>query len=560
MGHYAGQAKADARHQIRDNRQNAMRDNEIKTETTIVGLLMKCVEGHPDTVYLDLAGEQYTYAEVWRRALDFAGVLHASGVAPGRTVVSLQDTHIDAIASWFGTNMLGAVWVGTNTALRGEFLRHVMTDTGAAVVIAEHDLVGRLTAIGQQLSEVELVLQSGPQPPVSDPHLRIESLDDYRDQSAPDPHIGTADDLTCLTYTGGTTGPSKGCMISNGYAINIGRRGLIQTQRQRDELNWNPLPMFHLNVLSMTLIGTMLVGGSAALAQRFSASAFWPEIERTGARVVNLIGGLPAIIAQLPDTPEMTRCFGQIRMVHAVPFPADLQQVWRTRFGVKIAGAKGYGMTEVFPVTYSQPDDRAPAESAGRVDDDDLEVRIVDDHDCEVKTGEVGEVVCRPRRPNVMFQGYWRRPEATVEATRNLWFHTGDLGRFDEDGYFYFADRKNDYMRRRGENISSQELETTYMTHPDIVQVAVHAVPSELTEDDVKVTAVLRPDSVLTAAELFEWSKDRVPYFALPRYIEFRSELPISPLGRVHKYLLRAQGCTAETWDRESAAVSWERR
>ncbi len=537
-----------------------MRHSEVKPGTTVVGLLMKCVEESPDTAFVDLAGDVYSYAEVWRRAQDFAGVLRASGVGPRQTVVSLQDTHIDAIASWLGANMIGAVWVGTNTALRGEFLRHVITDTGAAVVIAEHDLVDRLTAIGAQLSEVGLVLQRGAEPPVSDRHLRIERLDDYRGQPITDLHVGTADDLTCLTYTGGTTGPSKGCMISNGYAVNIGKRGLIQTQRRRDELNWNPLPMYHLNVLSMTLIGTMLVGGSAALVQRFSASGFWPEIERTGARVVNLIGGLPAIIAQLPDSPEMTRCFGQIRMVHAVPFPAALQEVWRTRFGVKTPGAKGYGMTEVFPITYSEPDDQAPLESAGRVHEDDLEVRIVDDHDHEVDTGEIGEVVCRPRRPNVMFQGYWRRPEAMVEATRNLWFHTGDLGRFDESGYFYFADRKNDYMRRRGENISSQELETTYMTHPDIVQVAVHAVLSEVTEDDVKVTAVLMPDSDLTAVELFEWSKDRVPYFALPRYIEFRPELPVSPLGRVHKYLLREQGCTTTTWDRESAAVSWERR
>ncbi len=537
-----------------------MKDNTIKTETTIVGLLRKCVDEHPEKLFLDLAGDTYSYADVWRRSCDFAGVLHASGVGAGQTVVSLQDTQIDGIASWFGANMLSAIWVGTNTALRGEFLRHVITDTRAGVVIAESDLVDRVSAIGQDLPTVELVLQRGSRTPRADSPLHIERLTDFPRHSGIEPRIGSADDLTCLTYTGGTTGPSKGCMISNGYAINIARRGLAQTQRQPDELNWSPLPMFHLNVLTMTLIGTMLVGGSAALAQRFSASRFWPEIERTGARVVNLIGGLPAIIAQQPDTPEMAGCFGQIRMVHAVPFPASLQEVWRNRFGVKVPGSKGYGMTEVFPITFQTPDEQSPADSAGRVNHEDLEVRIVDDRDDDVPPGEVGEVVCRPRRSHVMFQGYWRRPDAMVESCRNLWFHTGDLGRIDEAGYFYFADRKHDYLRRRGENISSQELETTFMTHPEIVGVAVHAVPSELTEDDVKVTAVLRPGSVLTAAELFEWSKERVPYFALPRYIEFRTELPTSPLGRVHKYLLREQGCTEATWDRESAGVSWERR
>lgn len=538
-----------------------MRDNVIGSETTIVGLLLTCVEQCPDTEFLDLAGNRYSYAEVWRRSLDLAGALRACGIGKGDSVVSMQDTHIDAVASWIGANMLGAVWVGINTALRGEFLRHVISDTGATIVVVEQDLVGRLTGIGHQLPDVRRILQRGvEQQPRAESGLRIERLDDYRNASIGDAYIGSADDLTCLTYTGGTTGPSKGCMISNGYAVNIARRGLGQTERRRDEVNWSPLPMFHLNVLTMSLIGTMLLRGKAALAQRFSASRFWPEIDRTGARVVNLIGAMPAIIAQQPDTPEMSRCFGQIRMVHAVPFPEDLQRLWRRRFGVAVPGAKGYGMTEVFPITYSAPNESAPPNSAGRINDEDLEVRIVDEQDRDAGRGEVGEVVCRPRRSNVMFQGYWRHPEATVEATRNLWFHTGDLGRFDDAGYFYFVDRKNDYLRRRGENISSYELESTYLVHPDIVDVAVHAVPSEVTEDDVKVTAVLRSEAVLAPSELFEWSKDRVPYYALPRYIEFRSELPLSPLGRVHKHLLRHEGCTATTWDRENAGVSWERR
>lgn len=526
---------------------------------SVTGLLRRCVEAHPDRMFLDLDGAAYTYAEVWERSLEVAGGLSALGVRPGHTVVSMQDTHIDAVASWFGTNLLGAVWVGTNTALRGEFLRHVVSDTDAAVVICEQDFVERFTAVAEQLPRVGTVLYRGAPLDWDRRSLRLESFADHRAPLAT-VHDASPDDLTCLTYTGGTTGPSKGCMIPHGYALNIARRGLVQTQRTADELNWNPLPMFHLNVLSLTIIGTMLVGGSAALAPRFSVSRFWPEIERTGARVVNLIGGPPAMLAQAPDTPEMLRCYGQIRMVHCVPFPPELQHVWRTRFGVKTPGSKGYGMTEVFPMTFQRADDETPAASAGRVNDTDFEVRVVDEDDNELPAGEVGEVVCRPRRKNVMFAGYWRRPEATVEATRNLWFRSGDLGRFDEAGHFYFVDRKHDYLRRRGENISSQELEVTYIGHPEIAQVAVHAVRSELGEDDVKVTAVLVEGSDLTPTQLFEWSKARVPYFALPRYIEFRAALPISPVGRVHKYQLRDEGCTPTTWDRETAGVTWDRR
>jgi carnitine-CoA ligase len=372
--------------------------------------------------------------------------------------------------------------------------------------------------------------------------------------------VGRPDDLTCLVYTGGTTGPSKGCMISHGYALHIARNGLLQTGRQSHEVNWSPLPMFHMNVLGVTIVGTMLVAGSAAIAPRFSVSGFWPEIERTGAQVVNLLGSMSSMIAQYHDTPEMERCVGQIRMLFAVPCPPAVQEVWRNKFGVKIAGAKTYGMTEVYPITTFLPGEEMPPDSAGRPNEADHDVRIVDDEGDEVAPGMVGEVVCRPKRRNVMFKGYWRRPEATVEATRDLWFHTGDLGLIDEDGWFYFVDRKNDYLRRRGENMSSQELEAIYLTHPAIDQVAVHAVPSEFTEDEIKVTAVLAAGTALTAEELFNWAKDQLPYFALPRYIEFRAELPVSAVGRVHKYQLRNEGCTDSTWDRETAGVSWERR
>jgi crotonobetaine/carnitine-CoA ligase len=531
-----------------------------ENETSVVGLLGRCVEAHPDRAFLDFSGTVHTYADLWHRALDVAGGLHAAGVERGHTVVGLLDNHVDTVAAWFGANMLGAVWVGANTALKGEFLRHVLDDAGAAVVIAEEELVERIDAVAAGVPSLRLVLHRGAAPLALPSGLRAEPLAAYRAALDGAPHIARADDLTCLIYTGGTTGPSKGCMISNGYALQIGRNGLIQTGRGPDELNWSPLPMFHMNVLGMTVVGTMLVGGQAAIAPRFSVSGFWPEMERTGARVVNLLGSMSAMIAQYHDTPEMERCFGQIRMVHAVPFPPPLQQVWRDRFGVKLPGARTYGMTEAFPIATQLPGEDAPPGSSGRPNDADFEVRVFDDDDREVAPGVVGEVVCRPRRPNLMFQGYWKRPEATVEATRNLWFHTGDLGRIDPDGFFYFADRKHDYLRRRGENISSQEVEVTYATHPDIDQVAVHAVPSDVTEDEIKVTAVLVPGSMLTAAELFEWSKERLPYFALPRYIEFRSELPLSAVGRVHKYRLRDEGCTPATWDREQAGVSWERR
>lgn len=189
-----------------------------------------------------------------------------------------------------------------------------------------------------------------------------------------------------------------------------------------------------------------------------------------------------------------------------------------------------------------------------------MDVRIFDDEDHELPPGEIGEIVCRPLQPNAMFHGYWRRPQATAAATRNLWFHTGDLGRFDEDGWLYFVDRKKDYLRRGGENISSMEMEATLARHPDIAEVAVHAVFSELSEDEVKATVVLHSDASVTEQELCRWTIERVPYFAVPRYIEFRDGLPKNQVGRVQKYQLREAGCTSTTWDRVQAGVTFDRR
>jgi crotonobetaine/carnitine-CoA ligase len=472
----------------------------------------------------------------------------------------MLDNNVDAISMWFAVNMIGAIWVPVNTALRGTFLSHVLSDAAARVVVCEADFVDRISGEVDAVPDLEHLFVRGIDDRVKAGRLVAEPIDLLRVGHAHIPLADrTPDDTSLVIYTGGTTGPSKGCVIPNGYVFSSARGFLTQTGRDRSELNWSPLPGFHFNLVSGTVLGTMLLRGAASIAPRFSVSNFWPEVERTGAKIVNLLGSMGSLIAQMDDTPEMARCKGAIRVIHGAPFPPELQRVWQERFGVELVGGNTYGLGEAFPLTTLPIGVSAPPGSSGRANDDDFDVRLFDDEDREVPPGEVGEVVCRPRRANVMFKGYWRRPDAFAAITRNLWFHTGDLGRF-EDGFFYFVDRKKDYLRRRGENVSSQEMEQALIAHSDLVEVAVHAVPSEVTEDDIKVTAVRAEGSTLTEADLFAWATERVPYFALPRYIEFRAALPISPLGRIHKYKLRDEGCTPTTWDREAAGVEWERR
>ena len=220
----------------------------------------------------------------------------------------------------------------------------------------------------------------------------------------------------------------------------------------------------------------------------------------------------------------------------------------------------GFGLTEAGLLSWQPPGKRNKPNAAGMLNTVWFDVRLFDDDDNEVPQGERGEIVARPKHPHIMFEGYWGNPEATVRATKNLWLHTGDIARVDEDGYLFFVDRKADYLRRRGENISSFEVESIIMSHGAVADCVVHAVPSEMAEDDLKITATLKADATVTEEELFRWCIDQLPYFALPRYVEFRAELPRSPVGRVLKRTLRDDGVTPTTWDAEAAGVKYDNR
>jgi crotonobetaine/carnitine-CoA ligase len=248
-----------------------------------------------------------------------------------------------------------------------------------------------------------------------------------------------------------------------------------------------------------------------------------------------------------------------LRLIGSVPMPEALERRLQERFGVDTFSGS-FGLTEASLISW-QPRGTLPRPgAAGIVNSEYFDVRIFDDDDNELPRGTAGEIVVRPTRPHVMFEGYWGQPQATVDASRNWWFHTGDIGRLDAEDYLYFVDRKKDYLRRRGENISSFEVESVILKHPDVIDVAVHAVPSDVLEDDLKVTAVVRDGATLSEEELFRWCIAQLPYFAMPRYIEFRVDLPRSPLGRVLKHQLRGEGATPGSWDSVAGGATYERR
>ena len=521
---------------------------------TPVAALRRAVAAHPDKIFLDFSGETHTYVEFDETSNRFAHSLQDLGLIAGAPIVSMLDNNVDAVTTWIAANKISAISVPLNTALIGEFLRHQIEDTGASLMVCEARYLQRVLDIEDQLTTLKTVLVRGAFAPSAESTLTIVPLDSHRGTDAspfealPDPGA-----LNALIYTSGTTGPSKGCMITGNQMCHFARMLTRSAPFGPDDIYWTPLPLFHMNAIATGVVSVMLVGATISFAPKFSVSGFWPAIETSGATVVSILGSLGTMLARAEDNDAMARCFGQVHTIKGNPFPEEIKEIWRSRFGARNVGSNVYGLTE--GLLTSMPADGAYAEGSSGKAAPELDVRIFDDKDNEVPNGTSGEVVCRPLLPDIIFKGYWRRPEDTLKVWGNLWFHTGDIGKFDENGFFYFVDRKKDYLRRRGENISSFEMEASILTHPAIEQVAVHAVPSNLQEDDLKVTAKLKPGVSLSEEELCRWLMERVPYYAVPRFIEFRAELPVNPQGRVLKFQLRDEGATPDTWDIETTDI-----
>jgi carnitine-CoA ligase len=521
---------------------------------TVTGSLAKAVAQYGERVFLDFGEELHTYTQFDHESTRLARGLAELGIAKGDCVGTVLDNNVEAVLAWFAINKLGAISVPVNTAYKGEFLRHQLDDCGAKVLIAEADYAQRIIGIEDGLPHATTLIQRAGDPVKSSRMTVLPLMEMYASRADPLPDRNNPDDLAMLIYTSGTTGASKGCMISHNYVCNLGRQAARSDARHMDDCNWTALPLFHMNATGGSIISCMLVGARVAIFRRFSVRRFWPEIRRSGATIASLLGSMITFLADAEEDENAKACYGQLHTVRGSPFPAPLQRKWQERFGVKRAGSNSYGLTEAARVTSLGPDEPAPAGSSGRANDD-FDVKIFDDEDNELPPGSPGEIVVRPRRPNVMFEGYWKRPADTQKIMRNMWLYSGDIGKIDERGYLYFVDRKKDYLRRRGENISSFEVETALRAHPDVADVAVHAVFSESGEDDVKATIVLKGGASTTEEEFCRWAIERLPYFTIPRYFEFRADLPRNQVGRVLKYILRDEGCTPQTWDREKANV-----
>ncbi len=524
---------------------------------TIPSVLDEQAQKRPDQPFLHIIDEPVTYAEMRARAVSSANVLAASGIGPGDRVAIYMGTSAEWIEAWFGAAYLGAVAVPVNAAYRGDFLANQLRDSETKAIAVDASLAERLLAVVADVPSLRAMFvradgEADPAAvtPASPAGMDVHPIGRLREGDTGEVAGGAAPAWNrpgAIFYTSGTTGRSKGALVTQHYLLSAAQTMVDCCRLQPGETVYGPLPLFHLSAVG-TVLGPMLAGGTGVLEKVFSVTNTWDQVRRYDAAGVALAGALVVMLWNLP--PDERDKDLPIRFLSAAPVPKEIYHDIEERYGCRIVTV--YGTTEAFPLTYAGIAADNPPGASGRANPG-FEVKIFDDEDNEAPAGTVGEIVCRPRRPHTMFEGYDGRPEATLEQVRNLWFHTGDLGRFDDDGNFSYVDRKKDAMRRRGENISSFEVEQALLRHPAVAEIAAIGVPSELGEDDVMVCVVAKPGEAVEIVPFMDFCRDRLPHFAVPRYVEVCAELPKNAVGRVLKHELRARGVTDATWDRERA-------
>jgi len=493
-------------------------------------------------------GDTLTYAQAEADAARVAGYLSDLGVKPGDTVAVLLPNGLDFVRLWLGLGRLGAVMVALNLDLKGAFLEHQLENCAAALAVTTAPLAERFTEIAPRLTALKTLVTVGGGAKTA-PFQGV-AFDGWRGADPYDGPLPLAGDTACIMYTSGTTGPSKGVLMPHGHGFMFGLGSIDNYAMTEADRFYICLPLFHANALYMQLFATMIAGASAVMRERFSASGWIEDIRRYGCTVTNSLGAITAFVVATPPRPDDRD--HKLRVVGAAPNPAATEIEMRERFGIPDVISL-YGMTEVNIPLYGELGVARPG-TCGRLYDRYFEVEVRDPvTDVPVPTGSIGEIMVRPKAAFGFMTGYHRMPEKTVEAWRNLWFHTGDAGFVDDEGYFHFVDRIKDCIRRRGENVSSYEVETTIARLDGVAEVAAFAVPSGLKdqEDEIMLAVVPMPGARLDPDAIAGHAAKELPRYAQPRFIEIVEALPKTPTAKVQKGKLRERGVTGATWDRQ---------
>ncbi len=517
------------------------------------GVVRARAREQPDRVAVRLlgsAGEAVTYGALDARSDRAAAAFAGLGLRRGDNAAVMLDNSPAFLDAWIGLAKLGVVEVPVNTAYRGNLLAHVLAQTACRVAVVGAAYVERLAEVAPRLPALTHVLVAGPADG-SPPEVPGKATAWFSQvlagaPAAPPPlEVGDAEPSVVL-YTSGTTGPSKGVVLSHRANVRLARTISAASGFAPGEVLFTAFPLFHVAARYVSVLAAMLVDGEVVLAERFSASRFWDDCRAHRVTAIHYLGSLLTLLLKQPERPG-DRAHA-VRLGYGAGAPEPVWEAIESRFGIRLYEL--YGMTETGVVTMNR-EGAYRRGTCGTVLDD-CEVAVVDDRDEPLPPGAQGEIVVRPREPATMITEYLALPEATLAAFRNLWFHTGDLGVLDGEGYLRFTGRSKDAIRRRGENVSAFEVETAVEEHDAVEACAVVGVDDAISGEEILAVVTVKPGHALSAPALLDHLQPRLPHFAVPRYVRFVAALPRTPSQRVEKYKLRAEGLAKGTWDREA--------
>jgi carnitine-CoA ligase len=501
---------------------------------TVSAVLDRRAEQYPDRVMMSIAGTDVTFEQMRRRSCAAANALLDLGIRSGDCVALFTATSPEWVYFWLGAGRIGAVAAAVNAANKGDFLLHALRLSRAKAVITDTERRSRVAEVAERLPELSSIVVQG------------DSLDELLRRGVAGTageYYGDVGDIGSLFFTSGTTGPSKAVATTWHYLFTTAATAVSAWRLDAGEVLWTAMPLFHLSA-APSVLAPMLVGGTTVLASAFHPGTVWDEVRACGAVGFAGAGAMVSMLLRQPSDPRDAQL--PLRFISAAPIDASVYRDIEKRYGCRIVTM--YGMTEAFPIAVKGVADEGVPGTSGTPNPS-FDVRIVGPDGEPLPDGSIGEIACRARYPHVMSEGY---VNAGGGVDRHLpWFRTGDLGVLDGEENLTYVDRVKDSLRRRGENVSSVEVETVVMGHPAVVEAAAIGVPSDVGEDDILLVVAVQPDCTLDYPELLDFCGARMPYFCVPRYVEVVDELPKNIIGRVRKDILRSRGVGPAAWDRE---------
>lgn len=522
-------------------------DSEIAGRT-LPSILRLQAERHGSRQYLDVCGRTETFEGMLAITNRMAVGLRGLGVHRGDRVAMLLPNCMELVITWFAASSLGAIEVPNNPGLKGDLLCHNLNNCGAEVLVANVDALPDIACVEERLSIRTLILVGGDVSDARAVGIKIPRVVRFEECVAGSGDFHPVDvhhsDPMAILYTSGTTGAAKGALMSHHHCYSWATSMAYNLGFGVEDRYFCALPLFHTDAQMFGVYMPLIYGTSGTLVDGFSASRFWEQARASGATATNLLGAMAVILMRAEA--NASDADNPIRVCQCIPMVPD-KEAFERRFRMHLV--TGYGQTETGFVTLDTVGNTR-AGSCGRAHPD-WEVAIVDNADAPLPPGAIGEIVSRPRKNWNMFSGYYRAEAKTVETLRNLWYHSGDAGYMDEDGWLYFKHRLNEAIRRRGENISAYEVETVAEKHPDVIESAAFGVASEFTEEDIMVIASRRPGSALTAEDLLEHFRANAPRHMVPRYVEISdAPLPRTPTEKIARNTLKQRGIGESTFDR----------